>query len=95
MYYDCPDWRAGNGEITPRQREIICHVITGKSEKQIAIDLHISVSCIRKQLHRAGHKLGASGGRANIVAVAIARDIITLTEVRQLVCCQKMSQIDN
>ena len=47
-------------ELTPRQAEIIRHLLLGKSDKQIAKELTISVPTVRTHLGRLFQKLGLS-----------------------------------
>ena len=45
-------------ELTPRQAEIVQHLLLGKSDKQIARELGISVPTVRTHMGRLFHKLG-------------------------------------
>lgn len=47
-------------ELTPRQAEIIRHLLLGKSDKQIARELGITVPTVRTHMGRLFHKLGIS-----------------------------------
>lgn len=47
-------------ELTPRQAEIIGHLLLGKSDKQIAKKLGITVPTVRTHMGRLFHKLGIS-----------------------------------
>ena len=46
-------------ELSPRQAEIVRHILQGKSDKQIAIDMGISLATVRTHLRRlfAKHNL--------------------------------------
>ena len=46
-------------ELSPRQTEIVRHILQGKSDKQIAVDLGISLATVRTHLRRlfAKHNL--------------------------------------
>jgi DNA-binding NarL/FixJ family response regulator len=45
-------------ELTPRQAEIVQHLLLGKSDKQIARELSISVPTVRTHMGRLFQKLG-------------------------------------
>jgi len=45
--------------LTPREREVLCHVARGKSNKRIAADLGTSEKTIKVHRGRVMHKLGA------------------------------------
>jgi len=44
-------------QLSPRQTEIVKHLLRGESDKQIACDLKISVSTVRTHLRRLFQKL--------------------------------------
>jgi FixJ family two-component response regulator len=52
--------------LTPREREVLLHVVTGKLNKQIAADLRIAEKTIKVHRGRVMHKLGA-GSVADLV----------------------------
>jgi len=62
-------------ELTDRECEVVQLVAAGKSNKDIADILGLSVNTINETLQRAGKKLQAQG-RAQTVANAIARNVI-------------------
>jgi len=47
-------------ELSPRQAEIVRHILQGQSDKQIAMDMGISLSTVRTHLRRlfAKYQLG-------------------------------------
>ncbi|OHB61537.1 MAG: hypothetical protein A2167_02870 [Planctomycetes bacterium RBG_13_46_10] len=44
--------------LSPRQAEVIQRILSGRSDKQIARDLHISVPTVRTHLNRAFLRFG-------------------------------------
>ncbi len=62
-------------ELTHRESEVVQYVAAGKSNKDVADILELSVNTINETLQRAGKKLQAQG-RAQTVANAIARNAI-------------------
>jgi FixJ family two-component response regulator len=44
---------------TPREKEILSHVVSGKQNKQIAFDLQITVKTVKAHRTRAMRKMGA------------------------------------
>ena len=47
-------------ELSPRQTEIVRHVLEGKADKQIALELSISLATVRTHLRRLFIKFGLS-----------------------------------
>jgi len=45
-------------ELSPRQAEIVRHVLEGKADKQIASELNISLATVRTHLRRLFAKFG-------------------------------------
>lgn len=58
-----------NEHLTPRELEVLQCVARGMSNKEIALDLGVSVNTVRTHLHSLASKLDASS-RASIAAVA-------------------------
>ncbi|UCF78709.1 MAG: response regulator transcription factor [Candidatus Eiseniibacteriota bacterium] len=50
------DALAENLRLSPRQAQIVGHILHGKSDKQIAHDLHISVPTVRTYMTRMFQK---------------------------------------
>jgi DNA-binding CsgD family transcriptional regulator len=48
-------------EITPREREVIEIMLQGKTDKEIAVTLHIAVNTVQVHLKRIYRKTGAAG----------------------------------
>ena len=46
--------------LTPRELEVLRHLVTGKTNRQIAKELHLSLSTIKRNLERIISKLGVS-----------------------------------
>ncbi len=55
--------------LTPREREVLCHVVAGQLNKQIAADLRIAEKTIKVHRGRVMEKMGASS-LAGLVAMA-------------------------
>jgi FixJ family two-component response regulator len=54
--------------LTPREREVLCHVVAGQLNKQIAVDLGIAEKTIKVHRGRVMEKMGASS-LAGLVAM--------------------------
>jgi len=54
--------------LTPREREVLCHVVAGQLNKQIAADLSIAEKTIKVHRARVMEKMGASS-LAGLVAM--------------------------
>jgi FixJ family two-component response regulator len=54
--------------LTPREREVLCHVVAGQLNKQIASDLRIAEKTIKVHRARVMEKMGASS-LAGLVAM--------------------------
>jgi FixJ family two-component response regulator len=54
--------------LTPREREVLCHVVAGQLNKQIAVDLGIAEKTIKVHRARVMEKMGA-GSLAGLVAM--------------------------
>src|SRR6266478_2226929 len=65
------------GGLTPRELEILSHIVAGKSNKEIAVDLHLSVNTVA--VHRANimDTLGIHK-TAELVVYAIRNGLVNL-----------------
>src|SRR5258708_39239622 len=65
------------GGLTPRELEILSHIVAGKSNKEIAVDLHLSVNTVA--VHRANimDTLGIHN-TAELVVYAIRNGLVNL-----------------
>ena len=57
------------GSLTPREREMVTLVAEGKSDDEIAKELHLSPLTVRTHVQRAKMKMDARS-RAQLVAIA-------------------------
>lgn len=48
------------GDLTPREREVVMAVAAGKSNKRVASELGVSISTVKQHLHKAFAKLGVT-----------------------------------
>lgn len=69
--------------LTPREIEIVRHLMLGMKEAVVAKKMRISRHTVHSQIASVHRKLGVSG-RAMLVAKVIALDIISVDEVRVL-----------
>jgi DNA-binding NarL/FixJ family response regulator len=46
--------------LTPRETEVLSHIASGKTNRQIAQQLHLSLSTVKRHLERILSKLGVS-----------------------------------
>lgn len=58
-------------ELSPRQADIVKHLLRGESDKQIARDLKISVPTVRTHLRRLFQKFGVSD-RVELILYIVA-----------------------
>ena len=63
------------GEITPREREVLCLVARGRSNAEIAGELHMSAATAKTHVSRLLAKLGARD-RAQLVVVAYETGVV-------------------
>jgi DNA-binding CsgD family transcriptional regulator len=66
--------------ISPRRRAVLLGVANGRSNKEIARDLFVSVETVKTNLSFLTKKFGA-GDRAHIVALALRSGLIHPTEI--------------
>jgi DNA-binding NarL/FixJ family response regulator len=69
------EWSIGPGEITEREREILAHLVRGRTNREIAAALQISVGTVKTHLAKTCQKLQVVG-RTAAAAVAIERGIV-------------------
>lgn len=50
------DELAENLKLSPRQSQIVGYILNGKSDRQIALELHIAVPTVRTHMTRMFHK---------------------------------------
>ena len=67
-----PDGGAGEptGRLSPREGEVMVLVAEGRSNDDIAAELHLSVRTVERHLHNIYGKLGVQGPSARTAAVA-------------------------
>jgi FixJ family two-component response regulator len=69
--------------LTPREREVLCHVVAGQLNKQIAADFSISEKTIKVHRARVMEKMGAAS-LAGLVAMAARIGIRTPLEADKI-----------
>jgi DNA-binding NarL/FixJ family response regulator len=59
LYREQPEWRAldGASELTPRECDVLRHVGYGRSNKEIARELNLSISTVKHHVHSILEKL--------------------------------------
>jgi len=62
--------RATTGSLSPRESEVMVLVAEGRSNDEIADELHLSVRTVERHLHNIYGKLGVQGPSARTAAVA-------------------------
>ena len=75
------DARARYGRLTPREREVFAHLISGQLNKQIGSDLGISERTTKAHRHQVLEKMDA-GSVADLVRMAADLDITPVGKVR-------------
>lgn len=63
--------------LTPRERDILHHVVSGMTAPQIAVQLHLSTETVREYIARIYRKLGVHS-RAECTVVAIQQRLINI-----------------
>jgi len=66
---------AATPALTPRQVQVLKLIVTGKSLKEIAFELHLSVKTLEKHRQQVMTRLGA-GSSAELVLIAIRMGLI-------------------
>jgi DNA-binding NarL/FixJ family response regulator len=51
---------SGNARLTPREKEILGYIMAGKSNREIARELNLSMSTVKAHLSSIYQKLGVS-----------------------------------
>jgi DNA-binding NarL/FixJ family response regulator len=69
--------RGGPGSLTPREVGVLRLLSAGKTNRQIAQDLHLSLSTVKRHLERIISKLGVSD-RTQAAVKAVERGLIDL-----------------
>lgn len=70
--------------LAPRELAVLRLVAQGATNPEIAARLHVSVATVKEYLNRACVKLGATGGRANVVAVAYELGVLRPGDAREV-----------
>ena len=55
-----PTYRTEDGQLTAREEQVLQHVSFGKTNAEIATELHVSVHAIKFHLQRVFRKLGVA-----------------------------------
>ena len=74
--------------LTPREREVLCHVLAGQLNKQAAADLGIVEKTIKVHRARVMEKMGASS-LAELVTMAARIGICTRSRTLRQVALQE------
>lgn len=69
--------RVAGEELTSRELEVLERIVAGRSNKEIASDLHITEATVKSHVNSLLGKLGASD-RTNAAVVALQRGIVHL-----------------
>jgi DNA-binding CsgD family transcriptional regulator len=70
-----PDALAGQGQLSPRERELVSLVAQGHTDAQIASQLYISVRTVRSHLDRIRDKTGCRR-RADLTRLALQAGLV-------------------
>jgi len=70
-----PDAPAGQGQLSPRERELVTLVAQGHTDAQIASQLYISVRTVRSHLDRIRDKTGCRR-RADLTRLALQAGLV-------------------
>jgi DNA-binding CsgD family transcriptional regulator len=70
-----PDAPAGQGRLSPRERELVTLVAQGRTDAQIASQLYISVRTVRSHLDRIRDKTGCRR-RADLTRLALQAGLV-------------------
>jgi FixJ family two-component response regulator len=73
--------QAGYVRLTPREREVLAHVISGQLNKQVAFDLGTTEHTIKVHRQRVMEKMGADS-LADLVRLAAVLKITPIGSVR-------------
>jgi DNA-binding NarL/FixJ family response regulator len=72
------EWHNQHGEVnlSPREKDVLCLLVEGRSTKQMAIALHIQPSTVKQALSSLYQKLGVNN-RTEAVSIALREKIYT------------------
>ena len=65
--------------LTKKETEVLTYLARGYGQKEIASELHVSTSAVKKQVGRAAQKLGARNA-AHVVVLALKEGLIKFPE---------------
>ena len=76
--HDGGDGRDGVGTLTPREREVAALIAEGRSNREIADALVLSVRTVERHIENVYNRLGISGraGRAIVTAYALRHRLV-------------------
>ena len=75
--------RVGTEELTQREFDVLEQIVSGKSNKEIGIELEISEATVKTHINSLLGKLGVTD-RTQAVTAAIRRGIVPLESLRKL-----------
>jgi two-component system nitrate/nitrite response regulator NarL len=61
--------------------EVVAGVVSGKQDKEVASDLHISRHCVRMHLHNVYRRLRIAG-RHDLLVWALQHDLVKVGDLR-------------
>lgn len=67
--------------LTPRQCEVVKHLVQGRSDKEIALLLGIRTSTVHNHVTMARERLEAQS-REQLIALVVSRGIVTVDDLR-------------
>ncbi len=74
--------RMGTEDLTPRESDVLAHIVSGKRNKQIATELAISEATVKTHINTLLSKLGVTD-RTQAATAAIRRGIVPLESLRK------------
>ena len=74
--------RMGTQELTPREFDVLEHIVHGKSNKDVAAELEISEATVKTHVNSLLSKLGVTD-RTQATTAAIQRGIVPLESLRK------------
>ena len=74
--------RMGAQDLTPREFEVLEHIVQGKSNKEIAAELEVSEATVKTHINSLLGKLGVTD-RTQAATAAIQRGIVPLESLRK------------
>ena len=75
--------RLGAQDLTPREFEVLEHIVLGKSNKEIAAELNVSEATVKTHINSLLGKLGVTD-RTQAATAAIQRGIVPLESLKRL-----------